>query len=59
MVIDLFGLSPNKCATAFPEVYQWVSDRVKPEARSESDARAYSENLVDLRQSRARNFDPR
>ena len=31
MVIDLYGLKPEGVRTAFPEVYQWVFDRVKPE----------------------------
>ena len=31
MVIDLFGLSEVEVRTRFPEVYQWVRDRVKPE----------------------------
>ncbi len=31
MVIDLFGLSSDEVLRRFPEVYQWVSDRVKPE----------------------------
>ena len=31
MVIDLFGLTEEDVRTRFPEVYQWVSERVKPE----------------------------
>jgi hypothetical protein len=31
MVIDLYGLSAEDVRTSFPEVYQWVFDRVKPE----------------------------
>jgi hypothetical protein len=31
MVIDLFGLSREEVLKRYPEVYQWVSDRVKPE----------------------------
>jgi hypothetical protein len=31
MVIDLFGLSIEEVRRRFPEVYQWVHDRVKPE----------------------------
>lgn len=30
-VIDLFGLSSEEVLQRYPEVYQWVSDRVKPE----------------------------
>ncbi len=31
MVIDLFGLTAEEVRTRFPEAYQWVYDRVKPE----------------------------
>jgi hypothetical protein len=31
MVIDLFGLSSEDVLRRFPEVYQWIFDRVKPE----------------------------
>jgi hypothetical protein len=31
MVIDLFGLSANQVRDSFPEVFQWVTDHVKPE----------------------------
>ena len=31
MVIDLFGLTENEVRQRFPEVYQWVLERVKPE----------------------------
>lgn len=31
MVIDLFGLTISEVQGRFPEVYQWVVDRVKPE----------------------------
>ena len=31
MVIDLFGLTAEQVRSRFPEVYQWVWDRVKPE----------------------------
>jgi hypothetical protein len=31
LVIDLFGLSIQEVQQRFPEVYQWVYDRVKPE----------------------------
>jgi hypothetical protein len=31
MVIDLYGLTLNHVRTNFPEVFQWISDRVKPE----------------------------
>jgi hypothetical protein len=31
MVIDLFGLTAEQVRSRYPEVYQWVHDRVKPE----------------------------
>ena len=31
MVIDLFGLTEDEVRRQFPEMYQWVYDRVKPE----------------------------
>jgi hypothetical protein len=31
MVIDLFGLQIDEVPKRFPEVYQWIYDRVKPE----------------------------
>lgn len=31
MVIDLFGLTADEVLSRFPEVYQWVVERVKPE----------------------------
>ena len=31
MVIDLFGLTEVEVRTKFPDVYQWIYDRVKPE----------------------------
>ena len=31
MVIDLHGLSEREVAIQFPEIYQWILDRVKPE----------------------------
>lgn len=43
MVIDLFGLSSEEVLKRFPEVYQWVSDRVKPE-RDQNRRKTYSEN---------------
>ncbi|WP_051609288.1 class I SAM-dependent DNA methyltransferase [Fodinicurvata fenggangensis] len=30
MVIDLYGLSAREVLARYPEVYQWVSDRLKP-----------------------------
>jgi len=40
MVIDLFGLTAEEVRDRFPEVYQWVSDRVKPER----DAKGHSKD---------------
>ena len=31
MVIDLYGLSDSDTRSKFPEVYQWIKDRVKPQ----------------------------
>ncbi|MCF8482261.1 MAG: class I SAM-dependent DNA methyltransferase [Rhodospirillum sp.] len=31
MVIDLFGLEEQQVRSRFPEVYQWINERVKPE----------------------------
>ena len=31
MVIDLFGLSADEVRSRYPEVYQWIVERVKPE----------------------------
>ncbi len=31
LVIDLFGLSIDEVRSSFPEVYQWIFERVKPE----------------------------
>lgn len=42
MVIDLFGLSSENVRKRFPEVYQWVYDRVKPE-RDQNRRASYSE----------------
>jgi len=44
-VIDLFGLSAEDVRERFPEVYQWVHDRVKPERDAKShtkDGAAYA-----------------
>ncbi len=36
LVIDLFGLSAEQVRDRFPEVYQWVVERVKPERDAKS-----------------------
>ncbi len=43
MVIDLFGLSSEEVLKRYPEVYQWVSDRVKPE-RDQNRRPSYRKN---------------
>ena len=43
MVIDLFGLDAPEVAARFPEVYQWVLERVKPE-RDQNNRATYRDN---------------
>jgi len=43
MVIDLFGLQEGEVRDCFPEVYQWVLERVKPE-RDQNQRATYREN---------------
>jgi hypothetical protein len=43
LVIDLFGLKPNEISSKFPEVYQHVLERVKPE-RDENNRASYRQN---------------
>lgn len=43
MVIDLFGLSSDEVLKRYPEVYQWVYDRVKPE-RDQNPRATYRDN---------------
>ncbi len=56
MVIDLFGLTAEQVRSRFPEVYQWVWDRVKPE-RDQNNRSSYSENWWIFGEPRA-NFRP-
>jgi SAM-dependent methyltransferase len=56
MVIDLFGLSAAEVQRRFPEVYQWVYDRVKPE-RDENRRATYAENWWTFGEPRP-NFRP-
>jgi restriction-modification enzyme MmeI-like protein len=42
MVIDLFGLSEMEVRQRFPDVYQWILQRVKPE-REHNNRRSYRE----------------
>ena len=56
MVIDLFGLSVNEVRTRFPAVYQWVSERVKPE-RDQNRRATYKNNWWIFGEPRA-NFRP-
>ncbi|MBP8198608.1 MAG: class I SAM-dependent DNA methyltransferase, partial [Chromatiaceae bacterium] len=43
MVIDLFGLTADEVRTHYPEVYQWVLERVKPE-RDQNNRATYRDN---------------
>src|ERR1019366_1510955 len=43
LVIDLFGLTAEEVRERFPEVYQWVLDRVKPE-RDQNSRNSYAAN---------------
>jgi hypothetical protein len=43
MVIDLFGLRVDEVQTSFPEVYQWILERVKPE-RDHNNRPTYKNN---------------
>ena len=58
MVIDLFGLSIDDVQSRFPEVYQWILNRVKPEreAKAVVDAGldAIREAMVALREAKKR-----
>ncbi|MBZ0253427.1 MAG: class I SAM-dependent DNA methyltransferase, partial [Candidatus Methylomirabilis sp.] len=42
MVLDLFGLSESQVRERFPQVYQWVLERVKPE-REHNQRKTYRE----------------
>lgn len=37
LVIDLFGLTSDELRNQYPEVYQWVAERVKPEREQNRD----------------------
>src|SRR5207248_6647948 len=56
MAIDLFGLSENEVRFRFPEVYQWVLERVKPE-RDQNNRASYRNNWWIFGEPRA-NFRP-
>jgi restriction-modification enzyme MmeI-like protein len=56
LVIDLFGLSEEKVRERFPEVFQWMSERVKPE-RDQNNRPAYRTNWWIFGEPRA-NFRP-
>jgi len=43
MVIDLFGLAQDEVQARFPEVFQWVKERVKPE-RDQNSRSTYKNN---------------
>ena len=42
LVIDLFGLRDDEVQANFPEIYQWVYERVKP-SRDQNNRKAYRE----------------
>lgn len=42
-VIDLFGLKTDEVKSLYPEVYQWVRERVKPE-RDQNNRASYRDN---------------
>ncbi len=42
-VIDLYGLTENEVRTKYPEIYQWVFERVKPE-RDQNRSKTLREN---------------
>lgn len=43
LAIDLFGLTADEVQSRFPEVYQWVLERVKPE-RAQNNRPTYRDN---------------
>ncbi|MBE1427005.1 hypothetical protein H4684_003689 [Desulfomicrobium macestii] len=43
MVIDLFGLNESEVLTQFPTIFQWISERVKPE-RDQNNRESYKKN---------------
>jgi hypothetical protein len=48
MVIDLFGLSADEVRERFPEVYQWVAERVKPEREARRGTTKDADQYADL-----------
>ena len=42
-VIDLFGMSSDQVRDQFPEIYQWLLERVKPE-RDQNNRKSYRDN---------------
>jgi hypothetical protein len=55
-VIDLFGLNEKEVQQKFPNVYQWIYERVKPE-RDQNNRISYKENWWIFGEPRA-NFRP-
>jgi len=43
LVIDLFGLAIEEIKSRFPEIYQWILERVKPE-RDQNNRASYRDN---------------
>lgn len=56
MVIDLFGLTESEVRGRFPDVYQWVYERVKPE-RDQNNRQSYKDNWWIFGEARS-NFRP-
>ena len=56
LVIDLFGLTETEVKEKYPNVYQWVYERVKPE-RDQNNRKAYRKNWWIFGEPRA-NFRP-
>jgi hypothetical protein len=55
-IIDLFGLAESEVKNKYPNVYQWIYQRVKPE-RDQNNRKAYRENWWVFGEPRA-NFRP-
>jgi hypothetical protein len=52
-VIDLFGLNENDVRDKYPEIYQWILERVKPE-RDTNNRKSYRDNWWVFAEPRAR-----
>ncbi|MEI8372528.1 MAG: DNA methyltransferase [Planctomycetota bacterium] len=56
LVIDLFGLTADEVRRQFPDVYQWIANRVKPE-RDQNNRDSYRNNWWIFGEARG-NFRP-